>query len=258
MWASIGRERMELIRKRFAAFESAERANHASSTRSVTLWESTVAAIMVASLVALVAALVLTVRRYRGGVTAEVEDLAAKLEESDARNDALLDELERQSKVDRLTGIANRDAFMERLESECVASRRHCGDFSVLLLDIDGLARINEEYGYAAGNAVLLRIVGLLNAQLRSGDVIARVGGDEFGILLPRTPARGAEVVMAGLRGAISSEPITAGTVEIPVQISIGAASAAHDAEPGQMLQAAELDMAARKAPDAELEQEAA
>jgi diguanylate cyclase (GGDEF)-like protein len=258
MWASVGRERMQMIRQRFAAFERAERAERDDAAGRVSTWWGLAVTTVLASLLGFAAMWAFTLRRRRDGAAADVETLAARLEAIDARNDALLDEIASVRRTDKLTGMPDREAFLERLDTECTASRRHCGDFSVLLLDIDGLAAINDEHGYAAGNAVLLRIVALLNQQLRSGDVIARVGGDEFGILLPRTPARGAQVVIAGLTGAISSDPVTAGGVEIPVTVSIGAASAAHDAEPGTMLHAAEADLTARKAPGAGLERQAA
>src|SRR5262245_20611041 len=82
MWASVGRERMETIRKRFAALARAERADRTSSASRAATWERVFAAIMVASLLGLVAASVPTLRRHRGGVA----DVTAKLEVSDARN----------------------------------------------------------------------------------------------------------------------------------------------------------------------------
>ena len=204
------------------------------------------------------AAAALAVRGLRAGAVVTVVDLASQLEASDARNDELLEELERQSGIDRLTGIANREAFAERLDEECTAARRHCGDLSLLRLEIEGLGEINANHGYAAGNAVVLRVVALCTAQVRSGDAVARIGGDELGILLPRTPARGAEVVVDALQRQFEAEAVTAGPATIPLRVAIGVASAAHGAEPDALLRDAGLDLERRRAPGDGLEQTAA
>jgi diguanylate cyclase (GGDEF)-like protein len=258
MWASVGRERMEAIRHRFAAFETAERALRTDRANRLSTYEGVVVGLLVAVLLALGAAAALAVRRLRAGAVATVVDLTAQLEASDARNDELLEELERQRGLDRLTGIANREAFAERLDEECTAARRHCGDLSLLRLRIDGLGEISANHGYAAGNAVVLRVVALCSAQVRSGDAIARIAGDELGILLPRTPARGAEVVVDALQRKLEAEAVTAGPATIPLRVAIGVASAAHGAEPDALLHEAALDLARRRAPGDALEQTAA
>ena len=248
MWASVGRERMESLRARFAAFERAELANRADHAAGESRYERAVVAITILLLLGSIAAWYLAVRRLRGGVAATVVDLTAKLEASDARNGELLDELERQRLTDQLTGIANRAGFLERLEEECAGSRRHGGDLSVLRLEIEGLGEVNATHGYAAGNAVLVRAVALTTAQLRAGDVVARIGGDELGILLPRTPARGAGIVVDALKQRIEADAVTAGPATIPLRVAIGTATAAHGADADALLHAAEADLEARRA----------
>jgi diguanylate cyclase (GGDEF)-like protein len=258
MWASVGRERMETIRHRFAAFETAERTLRNDRAHRLSTDEGVVVGLLVAVLLALAAAAALAVRRLRGSAVATVVDLTAQLEASDARNDELVEELERQSGIDRLTGIANREGFAERLDEECTAARRHCGDLSLLRLEIEGLGELYANHGYAAGNAVVLRVVALCTAQVRSGDAVARIGGDELAILLPRTPARGAEVVVDALRRKLEAEAVTAGPATIPLRVAIGAASAAHGAEPDALLHDAGLDLDRRRSPGDALEQNAA
>jgi diguanylate cyclase (GGDEF)-like protein len=248
MWTSIGRERMEAIRGRFAAFERAELARRAVHEQRVRTYEVAVVAIMFLLLLGSIAASFLAVRRLRGGVATRVGDLTAKLEASDARNDELLVELERRRQTDQLTGIANRAAFVERLDAECTAARRHCGDLSVLRVELQGLGELNDAHGYSAGNAVLLRAVALCTAQLRSGDVLGRIGGNELAILLPRTPARGADMVADGLVRRIEAESVAAGPATIPLRVRVGAASAAHGADAETLLRDAALDLKARKA----------
>ena len=163
----------------------------------------------------------------------------------------MLVEIERQRRIDQLTGVANRVGFLERLDEECKAARRHCGHLSLLRVEIQGLGEINATHGYASGNAVLLRVVGLCNVQLRSGDVVARIGGDELGILLPRTPAEGAQIVVDALKRKIEAEAATVGPATIPLRVEIGAASAAHGADTETLFESAGSDLEARKAPPA-------
>jgi diguanylate cyclase (GGDEF)-like protein len=243
MWTSIGRERMEAIRVRFAAFERAELASRAGNERRVRACEIAVVAITFLLLLGSIVASLLAVRRVRGGVATRVGDLTAKLQASDARNDELLVELERQRRTDQLTGIANRAGFVERLETECEAARRHCGELSVLRVELQSLGELNETHGYPAGNAVLLRVVALCTAQLRSGDVLGRIGGDELGILLPRTPARGAEIVADALVRRIEAESVAVGPATIPLRVRVGAASAAHGADAETLLRDAAVDL---------------
>jgi diguanylate cyclase (GGDEF)-like protein len=115
----------------------------------------------------------------------------------------------RAGAIDHLTGIANRRSFFEAAELELVRWRRapHARSLSLVMFDADHFKRINDEHGHPVGDAVLRHLAGLLTRMFRQVDVVARIGGEEFAVLLPSTSldeaVRGAE----RLRQAVWAEP---------------------------------------------------
>jgi diguanylate cyclase (GGDEF)-like protein len=110
----------------------------------------------------------------------EVADLRHELAVTETR----LAELERLADEDSLAPIRNRRAFLRDLARTIAHVERYGTPFSLLYFDVNGLKEINDRFGHAAGDAVLLHIAGLLTAHTRSSDVVGRLGGDEFGVLL--------------------------------------------------------------------------
>ncbi|SCK11418.1 diguanylate cyclase [Vogesella sp. LIG4] len=106
-------------------------------------------------------------------------------------------ELERQALTDMLTGVSNRRHFMQCLEREFGRARRYGKSLAVMILDIDHFKRINDSHGHLAGDRVLSTVASHLQGLMRQHDILSRIGGEEFAIVLPETDAEGA-CILAG------------------------------------------------------------
>jgi len=143
---------------------------------------------------------------------------------------ALTDQLERQAITDPLTGAYNRRYFMEAAGREASLAARAGGGFSIVMLDLDHFKAVNDNHGHEAGDAVLVAAVGRIRRTLRAADVLGRLGGEEFYILLPRTGMEDACAAAERLRACMSSEPVRLPTGDgIAVTASLGVCSC----EPG-------------------------
>ncbi len=111
-----------------------------------------------------------------------------------------LAELEYYSTHDPLTGLHNRRYFNEMLEYEIGRSERHHHEFSILMLDLDDFKDVNDAYGHPCGDRVLKQVAEAMNAFIRKGDLVTRIGGDEFAIILTETNKANAFLVAEKLR----------------------------------------------------------
>jgi diguanylate cyclase (GGDEF)-like protein len=114
-------------------------------------------------------------------------------------NASLLGESRRLASDDPLTGLTNRRVLVERLEAETAEARRHGDAFCVILCDVDGLKAVNDTAGHLVGDSVLRSVAGTLRSTARTEDVVARFGGDEFVLLLPRTALEAARALVLRL-----------------------------------------------------------
>lgn len=129
-----------------------------------------------------------------------------------------------EARVDDLSGIANLRAFREALSGEISRATRFPQPLSMLMLDLDGLKTVNDQLGHPAGDVVIRDVARRIAAALRQFDVCARVGGDEFAVLLPNTDLAGARRAGLRIRERISSEPVMVDGHRVELAASIGAA----------------------------------
>ncbi|GBG14148.1 uncharacterized protein NMK_1708 [Novimethylophilus kurashikiensis] len=119
------------------------------------------------------------------------------------------EELERRAYSDYLTGLANRRYFLEQAENELARVQRYGGLLSIFMLDVDHFKLINDTYGHKIGDLVLQHLANICKTTLRDLDVIGRIGGEEFAVLLPETGSDAAEDAAERLRRALADTRVT-------------------------------------------------
>ncbi|BCL76290.1 hypothetical protein JHS3_20260 [Jeongeupia sp. HS-3] len=142
-------------------------------------------------------------------------------------------ELRQQAETDFLTGCANRRKFDRVLVGELARSQRYGNPLTLALIDIDHFKRINDDHGHPAGDAALVHLVDTVKAGIREADLFGRVGGEEFGLLLPQTPASGAALLLDRLRQHIEQRALQTdgGAVAFTISIGYAVARAGDDAD---------------------------
>lgn len=153
-----------------------------------------------------------------------LRDITDKREASERRR--------RETFGDYLTGLANRRAFFEAAEQELTRSLTVPRPTAVIAIDADDFKAINDRYGHPGGDAVLQHLAAILSETFREVDVVARIGGEEFAVLLPSTDLPRAAVVAERLRSAVASQVVHFDGHRIQYTVSAGVASLA-DGEGG-------------------------
>jgi two-component system, cell cycle response regulator len=144
---------------------------------------------------------------------------------TDSRQEGLLRKLYESSTRDALTGAYNRRHFDDRLRAEIAFAVRHATDCALILLDLDHFKRVNDTYGHPAGDEILRHLGGIATRALRTEDVFARFGGEEFAVILRGASTRGAGRLAERLREALSQQHAVYEGQEISVTLSAGCAA---------------------------------
>lgn len=134
-------------------------------------------------------------------------------------------QLKRFSSTDLLTGVVNRRAFLNLIEREWALAKRYETTCAMVMIDLDHFKRINESFGHACGDMLLRQIAEASSETLRQGDVLARLGGEEFGLFLPHTDPLGALDVAERIRERVERLDFCWNGHCIPVSVSLGVAA---------------------------------
>ena len=148
----------------------------------------------------------------------EIEALRTEIEANNAR----IAELEDLADKDPLTPVVNRRAFVRELERTKAYADRYGGSAALIYLDVDGLKDINDRYGHATGDKALLAIAETLAGNIRSSDLVGRLGGDEFGVLLARADLRSAQEKADLLMRLVTELTVDGSGERLPLSITCG------------------------------------
>jgi diguanylate cyclase (GGDEF)-like protein/PAS domain S-box-containing protein len=166
-------------------------------------------------------AALLAVSLVRDGEGAPVHFIAQLQDISDRRE--LEDQLRRLADHDELTGLRSRGLFLNDLHLQVARCRRYGEVAGLMVIDIDGMRALNSEHGREAGDLALTAVARALTRRLRQTDLVARVGGDEFAVLLPHIDAEGLSVVVEGIERAIPACGVDVGTKVLHPRAMVGA-----------------------------------
>jgi diguanylate cyclase (GGDEF)-like protein len=161
------------------------------------------------------------------------------------QNRLLLTHLERMASTDSLTGVYNR-SFLDR---ELVKAVKHAKRFkhmwfSIMIIDVNGLKQINDTYGHGVGDEAIIKVAGMLKSACRDTDIVSRIGGDEFAVLMPSTNLPQAEILHTRIRDGetglrVLLTPSEGKHINIPIRISIGLASS-DESDPDNVMKMAD------------------
>jgi diguanylate cyclase (GGDEF)-like protein len=129
------------------------------------------------------------------------------------------------ARTDALTGLPNRRALEDELARATARASRGGTALAALVIDVDRFKQVNDAHGHAAGDAVLAAVAARAAGALRAGDLLARIGGEEFAALLPGADLARAAEAGERIRAAIAAEPVAAGGLGLAVSVSVGCAA---------------------------------
>jgi diguanylate cyclase (GGDEF)-like protein len=174
----------------------------------------------------------------------EVAELRGELQRYKAR----VADLERLADMDALVEIPNRRAFVRELARTMSYSERYGTSASLLYFDLNGFKEINDTYGHAAGDAALRYVARVLTENVRESDVVGRLGGDEFGVILAQADEKQARVKAEGLAATIGAKRVSWSGKRLIIRLAFGVYALKPGEDPGSALAAADRAMYSHKA----------
>jgi len=174
---------------------------------------------------------------------AGVDSLRRELHVSSKR----IENLEKLADTDSLTPVPNRRAFVRELSRMMSFAERYNTPASVVFFDLDGLKQINDAHGHAAGDAAIVHVAQTLSANIRDSDFVGRLGGDEFGVILPYADQATAAAKGATLAQAVAAHKLDWKGQQITVTVSYGAQGVMPGMDAAGALDAADRAMYAQK-----------
>jgi len=163
--------------------------------------------------------------------------------------DRLRNEVADLALLDDLTGVSNRRHLLQRLTEECARSERSGQPFALLVIDLDAFKAINDTHGHAAGDACLQHFTLMAQTRLRTGDMLARTGGDEFCIVLPASTLREGTMIARRVLEVCRGDAEACVGADVPISVSIGIAQWTREigAFPDRLMAAADHALYAAK-----------
>ncbi len=155
--------------------------------------------------------------------------------------------LEKLADEDTLVPVANRRAFVREMSRMMAYAERYNAQTSVLYFDINGFKEINDTYGHAAGDAALQHVAMLLSENIRESDLVGRLGGDEFGVILAQAGGDSAQEKAASLSARIEGTPFEWEGNQLPLSVSFGAYTFSGGEDAGEALSRADKAMYEQK-----------
>jgi diguanylate cyclase (GGDEF)-like protein len=172
-------------------------------------------------------------------LVAEIERLRAQIAALEHR----VRQLDHLAHCDALVDLPNRRSFIGQLERSVARVARYGDEAAMLFVDMDGLKRINDQFGHAAGDQALIQVAQLLASSVRKSDYVARIGGDEFGILLERIDERGAwEMALRIIETVVGSHFDIEGC-SLPLSVAVGVGAIRPDDDPQSVIARADKEM---------------
>jgi diguanylate cyclase (GGDEF)-like protein len=152
------------------------------------------------------------------------------------RNCHLFQLVQHQARTDSLTQLANRQSFFEGLAREIERATRYGGELTTAVVDVDRFKVVNDNVGHLAGDQVLREIARIIESSVRTPDLCARYGGDEFALVFPESGIAAAQVVAERIRSRVEAHAFRYGNQTVEVRLSIGLSERTEDGESGTEL----------------------